>query len=236
MRWRPVPLLIVALAFMSSACGDSRTEAAPAATLPAEIVAEIVAETAPAAPAPSIAAPSSTTVPATVPAAIAVTTAATTTVTTVPAPTTTLEPLPVPADPPPPRSKEPYVELATMEIPALSIVTPLLEGISLNTLDLGPGHWPGTALPGQLGNVVIGGHRTSHGKIFRNIDRLVPGDEIIFTTADARFVYAVTETTIVTPDAMYIVDQTRAHTATLFACHPVGSTRERIVVHLELRA
>lgn len=232
MRWRPVPLLIVALAFMSSACGDSRTEAAPAATLPAEIVAE----TAPAAPAPSIAAPSSTTVPATVAAAIAVTTAATTTVTTVPAPTTTLEPLPVPADPPPPRSKEPYVELATMEIPALSIVTPLLEGISLNTLDLGPGHWPGTALPGQLGNVVIGGHRTSHGKIFRNIDRLVPGDEIIFTTADARFVYAVTETTIVTPDAMYIVDQTRAHTATLFACHPVGSTRERIVVHLVLRA
>ncbi len=230
MRWRPIPLLIAALALTASACGNSRTEAAPPATLPAEIVAE-TAPAAPAAPAPTTTAPSSTTVPTT----IAVTTAATTTVTTVPAPTTTLEPLPVPADPPPPRSKEPYVELATMEIPALSIVTPLLEGISLNTLDLGPGHWPGTALPGQLGNVVIGGHRTSHGKIFRNIDRLVPGDEVIFTTADARFVYAVTETTIVTPDAMYIVDQPRARTATLFACHPVGSTRERIVVHLELQ-
>ena len=229
MRWRPVPLLIVALAFMSSACGDSRTEAAPAATLPAEIVAETT-------PAAAAATAAATTTAAPVATAAPTTTAATPpTVTTAPAPTTTLEPLPVPAEPPPPRSKEPYVELATMEVPALSIVTPLLEGISLNTLDLGPGHWPGTALPGQLGNVVIGGHRTSHGKIFRNIDRLVPGDEVIFTTADQRFVYAVTETTIVTPDAMYIVDQTRAHTATLFACHPVGSTRERIVVHLELQ-
>ena len=228
MRWRPIPLLIVALAFTSSACGGSRTEAAPAATLPAEIVPETTPAATATGAAPTIAAPAATAAPTT-------TVATPPTVTTAPAPTTTLEPLPVPAEPPPPRSKEPYIELATMEIPALSIATPLLEGISLNTLDLGPGHWPGTALPGQLGNVVIGGHRTSHGKIFRNIDRLAPGDEVIFTTAGERFVYAVTETTIVTPDAMYIVDQTRARTATLFACHPVGSTRERIVVHLELQ-
>ena len=43
-----------------------------------------------------------------------------------------------------------------------------------------------------------------------------------------------TGTEIVAPDAMRIIDQTRAHTATLFACHPLGSTRERIVVHLAL--
>jgi sortase A len=47
-------------------------------------------------------------------------------------------------------------------------------------------------------------------------------------------VYRVTSTEVVTPDAIRIIDQTAAFTATLFACHPVGSTRERIVVHLEL--
>lgn len=148
---------------------------------------------------------------------------------------TVVETLPQPAAPPEPRANEPYLELATFEIPALSLSIPLLEGVSLTTLDRGPGHWPGTALPGHRGNVVVAGHRTSHGKIFRHIDELVPGDEVIFTTAEGRFVYAVTETTVVTPDAMYIIEQTDARTATLFACHPPGSTKQRIVVHLALQ-
>jgi|CXWL01.1.fsa_nt_gi sortase A len=148
---------------------------------------------------------------------------------------TVVETLPQPAAPPEPRANEPYLELGTFEIPALSLSIPLLEGVSLTTLDRGPGHWPGTALPGHRGNVVVAGHRTSHGKIFRHIDELVPGDEVIFTTAEGRFVYAVTETTVVTPDAMYIIEQTDARTATLFACHPPGSTKQRIVVHLALQ-
>ncbi len=162
-----------------------------------------------------------------------------TTSTTVPATTlapTTVETLPVPAAPPPPRAEEAYVELGTIEIPAIGVGKTLLEGISLNTLDLGPGHWPGTAMPGHLGNAVIAGHRTSHDKPFRNIDQLVPGDEVIFTTSEGRFVYQVTATTIVAPDAMYIIDQTVDATATLFACHPPGSTKQRIVVSLVLVA
>jgi sortase A len=82
---------------------------------------------------------------------------------------------------------------------------------------------------------VVAGHRTSHGKVFRHIDQLVPGDEVIFTTPDGRFVYAVTDTTVVSPEAMYIIEQTTARTATLFACHPPGSTKQRIVVHLALQ-
>jgi sortase A len=148
---------------------------------------------------------------------------------------TVVETLPQPADPPAPRAVEPYLELGTIEIPSLSLSMPLLEGISLTTLDRGPGHWPGTALPGQLGNVVVAGHRTSHGKVFRHIDQLVPGDEVIFTTPDGRFVYAVTDTTVVSPEAMYIIEQTTSRTATLFACHPPGSTKQRIVVHLALQ-
>jgi sortase A len=148
--------------------------------------------------------------------------------------TTTEVVLPVPLPPPAPRAKEPLTELGSLEIPKLNINAPLLEGITLNTLNHGPGHWPGTALPGHVGNVVIGGHRTSHSRPFRHIDQLVPGDEVILTTPEGRFVYKVTGTQIVKPNAMWIVDQQPTYTATLFACHPVGSTKERIVVFLEL--
>lgn len=160
----------------------------------------------------------------------------TTSVTTTTLAPTTVETLPVPQAPPPPRAEEPYVELGTIEIPKIGISKTLLEGISLNTLDVGPGHWPGTAMPGHVGNAVIAGHRTSHDKPFRNIDQLVPGDEVILTTSEGRFVYQVTATTIVAPDAMYIIDQTPDATATLFACHPPGSTKQRIVVSLALVA
>ena len=89
-------------------------------------------------------------------------------------------------------------------------------------------------MPGQIGNVVVAGHRTSHGAEFRHLDSLVPGDEVIFSTADGTFTYLVTGTQIVTPDALWITNPTDTPTATLFACHPLGSTAKRIVVNLAL--
>jgi sortase A len=110
----------------------------------------------------------------------------------------------------------------------------LFEGIRLTTLDNGPGHWPGTALPGEVGNVVVAAHRVSHLAHFRNIDQLVPGDEVMFTSTAGLTTYVVTGTEVVNPDAVWIVDPTPTPTATLFACHPPGSVSQRIVVHLEL--
>jgi len=111
----------------------------------------------------------------------------------------------------------------------------LHEGVTLTAIDRGPSHWPGTALPGQLGNVVVAGHRTTHSKPFYDLDRLVPGDPLVFTMNDGTvWTYELTSTEIVTPDAMHIVDQTPEHRATLFACHPKGSARERIVAHFRL--
>lgn len=141
--------------------------------------------------------------------------------------------LPNPETPPAdPRAPEAVVELGTIEIPKIGVAKSIFEGITLTTLDRGPGHWPGTAMPGQLGNVVIAGHRVSHDKPFRHLDKLEADDEVIMTTADGRFVYKVTGIEVVLPDALWIVDQTPEYTATLFACHPAGSTRQRIVVHL----
>ena len=106
--------------------------------------------------------------------------------------------------------------------------------MSLNTLDRGPGHWPGTALPGQVGNVVVAGHRVSHGKPFRNIDQLVPGDQIVMTFNGGPYTYVVTGPQVVTPNGIRVMNQTPEHTATLFACHPPGSTRFRYVVFAKL--
>ena len=154
--------------------------------------------------------------------------------TTTLAPTTTVEEedpvLGTPAAPPPPRANEPVLEVGTLEIPAIGVDKTMYEGITLNTLDRGPGHWPGTAGPGQAGNMVIAGHRTSHDRPFYDLDKLAPGDEIEVTNMAGTFVYQVTDTIVVSPSDTWIVDQTPEKTITLFACHPKGSTRQRIVV------
>ncbi|MFZ4719919.1 MAG: class E sortase [Ilumatobacteraceae bacterium] len=163
-------------------------------------------------------------------------TSTTSTSTTTTAPTTTTsEPLPVPQPAPDPRANEPVVQVGTIEMPKIGVTKPMFEGVSLTVLDNGPGHWPGTAMPGHRGNVVIAGHRTSHDRPFRNIDQLALGDEVIFTTEEGRFVYEVTGTEVVTPDAVHIINQSDGFTATMFACHPPGSTRQRIVVYLRLQ-
>ncbi len=129
------------------------------------------------------------------------------------------------------------IELGAIEIPKIDVSMTMYEGIRLSTLDRGPGHWPGTAMPGQVGNVVVAGHRTSGHQVFRNIDVLVEGDEILFTETDGSVHrYRVTSSRIVVPTEVWIVDQTPTPTATLFACHPPGSVRERYVVFAELVA
>jgi len=206
-----------------AACGDDSSDRGADAT-----------------PAAAITAPARTTVVTTTsppPTSTSSTTTSSTSTSTTIAPTTTAVPatLPDPESPPAdPRAAEALTQVGTIEIPKIGVSKSMYEGITLTTLDHGPGHWPGTAMPGQLGNVVIAGHRVSHDKPFRNIDKLVPGDDVIMTTADGSFDYKVTSTEIVNPDALWIVDQTPDYTATLFACHPPGSTRQRIVVHLAL--
>lgn len=165
---------------------------------------------------------------------VAVTTTSTsTTTTTVYSGPPTLAPgesVPVPEGLPPDDFVEPEVIIGELVIPALLLSQTIYKGVTLPTLDKGVGYWPGTAMPGHVGNVVLGGHRVSKKKPFRNIDLLVPGDEIYLTTAEGRFVYAVTGTQIVEPTETWIIDQGETATLTLFACHPPHSTKQRIVV------
>ena len=168
----------------------------------------------------------------------ATTTTIETTTTTAAPTTTTPPPTAAPTTAPPPPPKAPVVsskrQTGTIWMPRIGVAVPMVEGIDNASLNLGAGHWPGTAMPGQLGNSVIAGHRVSHTKPFRNIHLLEPGDEVVFETADGSFTYHVVSTEIVPPTATWIINPTPDATATLFACHPPGSTRERIVVHLKL--
>jgi len=140
-------------------------------------------------------------------------------------------PIDVPGNP---YAPETIVELGRLAIPKLGVDQKMMQGITLNNIDQGPSHWPGTAYPGQQGNSVIAGHRVTHSKPFRNLDRLVPGDEVIVSARGVRATYAVKETFIVSPSQTQIVDPTTSPVLTLFACHPPGSAKQRIVVRADL--
>jgi LPXTG-site transpeptidase (sortase) family protein len=120
--------------------------------------------------------------------------------------------------------------IGRVDIPKIGVSQPMFDGVGLDVLANGPGHWPGTAMPGDTGNNVVAGHRVTHTHPFLDIDQLQPGDQVIFTTAAGRFVYAVTQTFIVTPDATWIANPTSDPTMTLFACHPKHQKTHRIVV------
>src|SRR5204863_7870653 len=90
--------------------------------------------------------------------------------------------------------------IGRVEIPKLGVSQPMFEGIDLDVLANGPGHWPGTAMPGDAGNNVVAGHRVTHSHPFLDIDQLQPGDQVVLTTAAGRFVYAVTQFFVVTPN------------------------------------
>lgn len=127
------------------------------------------------------------------------------------------------------------VAVGRISIPAIGLDHEIYEGVWLTVIDVGPGHWPGTPMPGGYGNAVFAGHRVTHSHPFLDLDRLVAGDEIVFTMVDgSRHLYRVTEQLIVAPRDLWIVDQAPGRTLTLFACHPKGSARQRIVVRAVL--
>ena len=138
----------------------------------------------------------------------------------------------------PPRNAyapEPIREIGRIEIPKIGLNHKVMQGISLRNIDHGPSHWPGTPLPGEQGNTVFAGHRVTHSHPFRRIHELTPGDEIIFTIDGVRSRYLVTGHEIVAPSRVDIVNPTAEPIATLFACHPPGSARQRYVVRAALQ-
>lgn len=130
-------------------------------------------------------------------------------------------------------------ELGTLvgeiRIPAIGLEDQVRAGVSLSVINDGVAHWVGTAGPGDDGNMVLAGHRTTHSAPFSRLDELERGDIMYFTDPTGHDVmYSVTETIIVEPQEIWITYETGDAIATLFACHPKGSARYRIVVRASL--
>ena len=105
-----------------------------------------------------------------------------------------------------------------------------------DTADLrhGPGHYPGTPLPGARGTVAIAGHRTTYGAPFRKLDKLGKGDRIEVRMPYGTFVYRVEQRRIVAPTAIWVTRRTSYDRLILSACHPLYSAAKRIVVFARL--
>lgn len=142
-----------------------------------------------------------------------------------PAPTTTTT-----APGPPPAPAVEGEAVAHVRIPAIGVDKIVVEGVTLEDLKRGPGHYPDTPLPGQPGNAAIAGHRTTYGAPFNRIDELDPGDEILVTTVQGAFRYEVSDQLIVSPKEVAVLDDFGDNRLTLTACHPKYSARQRIVV------
>ena len=129
------------------------------------------------------------------------------------------------------------VPVASLEVPGMELRTPVFEGVHQKVIDRGPGHWPGTPLPGQAGNSVISAHRATHGAEFEDLDDLSPGDPIRVRIGgqDRSTTFRVQKTSIVL-EKKYVDFVTRqpssprARVLTLFACDPVYDSTHRIVV------
>jgi len=123
--------------------------------------------------------------------------------------------------------------IARIVIPRIgldAIVVELADMKDEESLKKGPGHINGTAYPGQVGNCVISGHRTTYGAPFRSINELQPGDDIILRTAAGDYTYKVTGTRIVEPTDLSVLEQGTDKRVTLTACHPWYSAAQRIIV------
>ncbi|WP_329088330.1 MULTISPECIES: class E sortase [unclassified Streptosporangium] len=118
----------------------------------------------------------------------------------------------------------------------------IVEGVDQDRLRMGPGHYPGTAMPGKIGNFVLSGHRTTYAAPFNRIDELGRGDHILVDTREARYTYRVTGRRVVDPTEIGVVapvpgrpdrEPTRA-LITLSTCHPEYSAAQRLIVSGEL--
>lgn len=158
----------------------------------------------------------------------------------------TAAPAPAPSGPGQPgepsqvASYRPGSGIAEMTIPRLGkdwrwIV---VEGVDTDDIAKGPGHFPGTAGPGQLGNFAVAGHRATNGEPFAYLDAVVPGDHVVVRTAEGWFVYTVTLTQIVPPTRTDVIDPVPGQPdgvvnqslITLVTCHPRWGSSERLIV------
>ncbi|MBS2532254.1 class E sortase [Catenulispora sp. NF23] len=145
---------------------------------------------------------------------------------------------------PPPQPLRNGDDVAILRIPRLGSSfgdtgVPVLEGVGLDILNRATGHYPGTALPGQIGNFAVAGHRKTHGEPFRHLDEIRAGDLVYVDTEAATYTYQIdTDPVIVQPTDLGVVDPVPGKPGvpptqrliTLTTCNPWWSSTQRMIV------
>jgi sortase A len=117
-----------------------------------------------------------------------------------------------------------------IRIPSLNVDAPVVQGDGWEQLKKGVAQHIGSADPGQNGNVVLSAHNDVYGELFRYLDKLVPGDQVIMYTQQRQYIYTVTQTLLVEPTQVEVMAPTSDSTVTLISCYPYLVDKQRIVV------
>jgi sortase A len=123
-----------------------------------------------------------------------------------------------------------------LQIPRINVDAPVVQGDGWEQLKKGVGQHIGSANPGQDGNVVLTAHNDVYGELFRHLDQLQPGDNVIVYTQQRQYVYIVDRTVIVEPTAVEVMASTGSPTVTLISCYPYLVDKQRIVVFARLQS
>jgi sortase A len=134
------------------------------------------------------------------------------------------------------RHAAPGDPLGRIEIPSLGVGYVFVSGASRDELRKGPGHYQGTALPGERGTVGIAGHRTTYLAPFRRIDELRRGDAIVVRMPYGRFRYRVEGSMVVSPRSTTPLRRVRHDRLALTTCTPPFSAAKRLIVTARLRS
>lgn len=122
-----------------------------------------------------------------------------------------------------------------IQIPAIGVDAPTVEGDDWEALKQGAGHHVGSANPGERGNCIISAHNDIFGQIFRDLPDLDLGDDVFVYTVSQVYHYAVTQKRIIEPTEVNVMQDTSSPVLTLISCYPYGIDTHRIVVIGELQ-
>jgi sortase A len=121
--------------------------------------------------------------------------------------------------------------IGIIDIPVIKMKSPIVEGVALENLEVGIGHFPGTASLGKKGNSVLAGHRSyAFGSFFNRLDEIEIGDTIFIQSSKAKTEYIVYEKLIVVPDDLSVLKNTEETIVTLITCHPFYNPTHRLIV------
>lgn len=123
-----------------------------------------------------------------------------------------------------------------VQIPAIGVDKPIVQGDDWQQLKKGVGQHIGSGLPGKPGNLVLSAHNDIYGEIFRELDKLEPGDEIIVSTERRSYTYVVRDLDVVGPTDVWVMGATDHSSTTLISCYPYLVNNKRIVVYADLAA